>query len=94
MQSKGKLVNQPYENGKKTNFGPNFGLFGQTLGPQNFIFAGFTSTTSKALFLAITVCNFKENYWTKFEEMAKPSFGPNFDPFGPQKILPLLEVIS
>ena len=86
MQSKGKLGNQPYENGKKTNFGPNFGLFGQTLGPQNFIFAGFTSTTSKALFQAIIVCNFKENYWIKLDEMAKNLvLGPILTTLAPQK---------
>ena len=28
---------------KKTNFGPDFGLFGPNLGPQK-IFVGFTST--------------------------------------------------
>ena len=27
----GKLINQSWENGKKTNFGPNFGPFGPNL---------------------------------------------------------------
>ena len=35
IQFKGKLINQTGENEKKnqTNFRPNFGLFGQNLGP-------------------------------------------------------------
>ena len=45
MQYLGKLMNQTWENGKKINFGPNFGLFGPKLGLQIF-FAGFTSTSS------------------------------------------------
>ena len=42
MQFQGKLINQTWENGKnKTNFGPDFGLFGPNLGPKIF-FKGFT----------------------------------------------------
>ena len=33
MQFLGKLMNQTSENGKKPNFGPDFGLFGPKLGP-------------------------------------------------------------
>ena len=35
-----KLMNQAWENFKKTNFGPHFGLFGPHLGPQK-VFHGF-----------------------------------------------------
>ena len=42
MQYQGKLMNQTWENGKKTNFESNFGLFGPNLGPLIF-FLGFTS---------------------------------------------------
>ena len=38
-------MNQTWENKKKPNFGPDFGLFGPNLGPQIF-FGGFTSTNS------------------------------------------------
>ena len=34
-------------------------------------FVGFTSNRSYALLQAITVCNFKENWRIKLEEMAK-----------------------
>ena len=33
-------MNQTWENNKKPNFEPNFGLFDPNLGPQNF-FGGF-----------------------------------------------------
>ena len=37
-------MNQTWENGKKPNFGPNFGLFGPNLGPKIF-FVCSNSTT-------------------------------------------------
>ena len=40
MQFKEKLMNQTWENGEKTNFGPNFGVFDPNLGPKIF-FRGF-----------------------------------------------------
>ena len=36
MQFKGKPMNQTCENGKKSNFGPDFGLFWPKFGPQKF----------------------------------------------------------
>ena len=36
MQLVGKLMDQTWENGKKPNFGLNFGSFGQNLGPKYF----------------------------------------------------------
>ena len=45
MQYIGKLINQTWENSKKPNFGPDFGLIGPNLGPKIF-FVGLTSTTS------------------------------------------------
>ena len=36
MQIKQKLMQQTWENGKKTNFQPNFGMFDPNLGPQKF----------------------------------------------------------
>ena len=53
-------MSETWENSKKTNFGLNFCLFGPNLALQIF-FAGFISTSSKALFQAIILCNIKEN---------------------------------
>ena len=44
--------------------------FGQNLVPKKF-FVGFTTTRCYKLLQAIIVCNFKENYWTKLEKIAK-----------------------
>ena len=52
--------------------------------PKKF-FWSFASAKYYALLQAIIVCNFKENYRTKLEKMAKnkkTSFGTNFGPFG------------
>ena len=47
MQFSGKLMNQTGKNEKKSNFGPDFGPFGQSLGPKiTIFFAGFASTSS------------------------------------------------
>ena len=40
MQFKGKLMNQIWENGKKSNFGSNFGWLSPNVDPQN-LFCGF-----------------------------------------------------
>ena len=53
-------MNQTSENGKKTNFGPNIGLFGPNL-VINFFFVGFTSIRCYTLLQVIIVSNFKEN---------------------------------
>ena len=36
MQFKVKLINQTWVNGKKANFGPDFGPFWPIFGPRNF----------------------------------------------------------
>ena len=47
MQFSGKLMNQTGKNEKKSNFGPDFGPLGQSLGPKiTIFFAGFASTSS------------------------------------------------
>ena len=43
MQFQGKLMNQTWENGKKTNTETDFDSFGPNLGSKNF-FMGFTFT--------------------------------------------------
>ena len=40
MQFKEKPVNKTWQNNKKSNFGPDFGLFDTNFGPKNF-FRGF-----------------------------------------------------
>ena len=45
MQCKGKLMNQTWENNKKHNFGPDFGLFSPNSDPKIFL-AGFISASS------------------------------------------------
>ena len=42
-------MNQTWENGKKANFGSNFGTSGPNLGPQIFL-VHFTYTSSYTLF--------------------------------------------
>ena len=69
-QFQGKLMKQTWENSKKPNFGIDFGPLGPNLG-LNFLFLDFTSTKCYRLLQGITVCNFKENYWTKLEKIAK-----------------------
>ena len=76
-------MNQTWENVEKPNFGPDFGLFGPKLSPENF-FVGFTSKRCKILSQAIIVCNLKENLWSKLKRMTKTSFWAWFRPVGPK----------
>ena len=70
-------MNQTWENNKKTNFGPNFGVFGSNLGPKNF-FASFTSSSSYHLM------QFKGKLMNQtWENSKRPNFGPDFGLFGP-----------
>ena len=43
IQLKVKIMDQTWENGEKSNFGTDFGLFSQNLGRQ-FFFLSFIST--------------------------------------------------
>ena len=61
---------------KKTNFGPNFDLFGPNWTPKLFS-VGFTSTKCYTLLRAIFVCNFKDNMAKNF------IFGPDSGPLDP-----------
>ena len=80
-------MNQTQENGKKPNFGSNFDPFLPNLRPK-FFFIDFTSTRCLTLSQAIIVCNFKENIWSKFKQMAKTSFWAWFRPIEPNFGLP------
>ena len=67
-------MNQTWENGKKLNFGPNFGSLGPNLGHPNF-FREFYLYKMFNMSQAIIVCNFKENFWSKLKKMAKNLMG-------------------
>ena len=43
MHFQGKLMNQTWENSKKSGRGPDFGPFGPNSSPNLFFFVGFTS---------------------------------------------------
>ena len=53
-------MNQTWENDKKSNSGPDFGLLSQNLGSQIF-FAGSTFPSDWTLFQPIILCSLKEN---------------------------------
>ena len=53
-------MNQTWENGKKSNFWPNFGPFRPNLS-QPIFFMSFTSDGSKTLLETIVLGNLKEN---------------------------------
>ena len=79
-------MNQTWEKGKKTNFGPNFN---PNLVPE---FVGFTSTRSYTLLQAITM-QFQGKLMNQtWENGNKPSFEPDFAPFcpnlGPKNVFP------
>ena len=84
-------MNQTWENNKKTNFGPNFGVFGSNLGPKNF-FASFTSSSSYHLM------QFKGKLMNQtWENSKRPNSEPDFGLFDPNmgtqiflQVLPLL----
>ena len=72
MQFKGKLMNQTWENGKKLNFGPDFGLFdafGPNLAPHLLLLFLWVLTVRHCRKLSL--CAFKENVRSKFKEMVK-----------------------
>ena len=75
MQFPEKLKNQTLENGKKkTNFGPNIGLFGPNL--DHHFFVDFNSTGSYSLFQAIILFSLEENNKPNLRKYQKPNSGP------------------
>ena len=100
MQFQGKLMNQTWENGKKSSFEPNFGPFGPNLDPKIF-FRGFYLNWMLDIIASYHCMQLQGKLMNKtWENKKKPSFRPNFDPFGPNLgpknffswILPLLDV--
>ena len=76
-------MNQTWENGKKTIFGPDFCLFLPKFVPPNF-FLGFSSTRCSTLLQAITVYNSRKTSEPNLRQWQFwPSFGPDFAFFGP-----------
>ena len=86
-------MNQTSENGKKPNFGPEFGLFGLNLSP--YFFSIFFFLLRVLPLLVVRHCS--KLYPTQFkgklinqtwENIKKPNFRPDFDPFWPKFDLP------
>ena len=101
MQFQRKLIKHSWENDKKLILELILTCLPQLLTSNRF-FVGFTSTRCYMLLQAIILCNFKENTWTKLEEMTKkssfrPNFGPFWPKFGPPKffrwVLPPVDLI-
>ena len=83
-------MNQIWENSKKSNFRSDFGLFSPNLGPKIF-FSDFYLYFMLDIVVIMTVCNLKENQWSKLRKMAKkPNSGTDLGhlggKFGPQKL--------
>ena len=60
MSFQAKLMNQTWENGKKTSFGTDFGPFGPYLGPK-FFFHEFYFYSMLDIIVSYNFCSFKEN---------------------------------
>ena len=98
MQFKGKLIDQTWEFGRKSNFVHDFCPFWPKPGPQKF-YVGFNST---GYIIASYHClQFQGKLMNQtWENGKKPSFSPNFGPFGQNMgpkffllwILPLLDL--
>ena len=75
-------MNQTWENGKKTSFGPDFGPFGLNLGPKNF-FCGCYLYYMLHIVGSYYCMQFQWKLMNQtWENGKKPSFGPDFGPFG------------
>ena len=91
VQFQEKLMNKTWENGKKSIFGTDFGLFGPNLGPKIFfswiLLQVYVRHCWKLSFYAIS----RKNNESKWENHRKPSVWPNFGlfwlKFGPKFFL-------
>ena len=76
-------MNQTWENAKKPNFGPDFGLFGPHLGPQKF-FHGFYLYQKLVIVPSYHPMWFPGKLKNQTRENGKKTnFVPNAGPFGP-----------
>ena len=78
MQLQGKIMNQTWENGKKSNFEPHLGPLWPKFGPQKILSLTLplldVRNCCKLSLYAIS--------WKTWENDKKPSFGPDFGLFG------------
>ena len=79
----GKLMNQTWENGRKPSFGTDFGHCGPNLGPKKN-FHEFFLYYILDIVASYHYMQFQRRIINQtWENAKKPSFGPNFGPFGP-----------
>ena len=82
MQSKGKLMKKTWENSKKSDFGPDFHLFGPNLGTQNF-FCGFYFYYMLNIVASYHCIQFEGKRMIQTQENGKkPHFGLDLGPLG------------
>ena len=80
MQFKGELTNQILENGEKTNFEPDFGLFSPNSDPQLFLGAFYLSQML-GIVASYDCLQFQRKLMTQTQENDEnPHFGPDLDP--------------
>ena len=86
MQFKEKLMNQTWENDKRLSFRPDFGPFGPNLDPQIF-FREFYLYWMLDIVASYHCMQSQGKLMNKtWENDKKPSFGPDFGPFGPNLV--------
>ena len=92
MQFIGKLMYQTGKNDIKPSFGPDFGPFGTNLGHKNF-FHGFSLYYMLDIVASYHCMQFQGKLMNQtWENDKKPSFWPDFGPFGQNLASPLLDV--
>ena len=80
MQYKEKLMNQIWENGKISNFGPSFA---QIWTPKTFLWNLLLLEVRNCCKLSLCSISGKTNA-PNLRKQKKPSFGPDFDQFCPK----------
>ena len=89
MQFKEKLMNQTWQNGKKPNFGPDFGPLDTNQDPQFFSWVLPLLGVRHCHKLSLHAIP-RENIWSKTQENdKKPHFGPDLIPVGSKFGLPI-----
>ena len=78
-------LNQTWENGKRFNFGPDFGLFGPNLPLPPKFFCGFYLYWYLDIVRSYHPMQFQGKIMNQtWENGKKPNFGPDFGPFSPK----------
>ena len=96
-------MNQTWENGEKSNFGPDFGLFGHNFGPQIFLQVLPLLVVRHCSKLS-SLCNLKKTIEPNLRKRKKTNLWPNFGLFGPNlgpkiffhgiHLLQMLEIVA